>query len=201
MAKLLVVDDNATNRKLIVALLKFEGHEVVEAADGAEGLAVARAEQPQLIISDILMPSMDGYEFVRRLRADPELRCTAVIFHTAHYLEREARKLASACQVEHVITKASGTSELLRAVQDVLMGTAQPQPVPVVEEFDREHLRLLTDKLAQNAADLRASTARFEALAELNVEFASEQDPRLLLEKVCHGARHLLAASYAVLAV
>src|ERR1041385_3375726 len=120
MATILVVDDNATNRKLLLTLLRFEGHEVVEAADGRDGLEAARAQRPQLIISDILMPSMDGYEFVRQLRADPELQRTAVVFYTAHYLEREARKLAQACQVTRVIVKADSTAALLEAIRHAL---------------------------------------------------------------------------------
>ncbi len=62
MAKILVVDDNGTNRKLVVTLLAFEGHRTIETVDGADGLASARAERPDLVISDILMPSMDGYD-------------------------------------------------------------------------------------------------------------------------------------------
>jgi CheY-like chemotaxis protein len=201
MAKILVVDDNAVNRKLIAALLNFEGHQVIEAVDGGEGLAAARAERPQLVISDILMPSMDGYEFVRQLRADPQLGRTAVIFHTAHYHERAAQKLAAECQVARVIIKAGDTRDLLDAVKHVLAGNSTPQTRPITDGFDREHLRLLTDKLAEKAADLQASNARFAALAELNVQFASERDPRLLLEKVCAGARHLIGTKYAVLAV
>jgi len=201
MAKILVVDDNSTNRKLLLTLLQFEGHEVIEAVDGSDGLAAARAQPPQLIISDILMPTMDGYEFVRQLRMDPQLQRTAVIFYTAHYLEREARKLAQACRVTRVIVKADSTAAILEAVRDALTGPAAAEAGSIAAEFDREHLQLVTDKLAQNSADLRAAKARFEALAELNVQFASERDPRRLLEQVCSGARHLLAARFAVLAV
>lgn len=201
MALILVVDDNATNRKLLVSVLSFEGHEIIEAVDGLDGLTAARARRPQLVISDILMPSMDGYEFARQLRADPELAHTAVIFYTAHYHEREAHRLADECRVARVITKPSSTVDLLEAVRDVLAGSSGLEPRPVTAGFDREHLRLITDKLAQKAIDLSASNARFAALAELNVQFASERDPAVLLEQVCYGARHLLGARYAVLAV
>src|SRR5215472_12656319 len=98
MAKILVVDDNPGNRKLVVALLGHEGHRMIEARDGVDGLTAARAEIPDLVISDILMPSMDGFEFVKRLRADPGLSDVAVIFYTAHYHEAEARNLAAACR-------------------------------------------------------------------------------------------------------
>ncbi|HEV7444949.1 MAG TPA: response regulator, partial [Steroidobacteraceae bacterium] len=120
MAKILVVDDNPGNRKLVVTLLGHEGHRTLEANDGADGLEAARAGNPDLVISDILMPSMDGFEFVRRLRADPQLQNVSVIFYTAHYHETEARNLAAACRVSRVIVKAGGAAGIVRAVAEVL---------------------------------------------------------------------------------
>jgi diguanylate cyclase (GGDEF)-like protein len=201
MAKILIVDDNATIRKLLVALLNHEGHVTIEAVDGADALLAARTQRPQLVISDILMPSMDGYEFVRQLRTDPRLSDTPVIFHTAHYHEREARHLAKTCNVARVLAKPSSTAEICQAVQQALAGTPAPATDELTEDFDREHLRLLTNKLSQQTGELRAANARLAALTELNVRLASERDPRVLLESVCHGARNLIASKYAVLAV
>jgi CheY-like chemotaxis protein len=95
MATILVVDDSPTNRQYLTVLLGEAGHRLLEAADGAEGLAVVRAQRPDLVIADILMPTMDGYEFVRRLRADPAIAATPVIFFTAHHHQREAHTLAA----------------------------------------------------------------------------------------------------------
>jgi len=80
MSVILVVDDQASNRDVLTTLLGYCGHRMIEAADGAEGLVVAAREQPDLIISDVLMPTMDGYEFVRRLRDDPALASKPVCF-------------------------------------------------------------------------------------------------------------------------
>ncbi len=91
MATILIVDDRLANREFLVTLLGYAGHRLLQAADGAEALAIVRAEHPDLVIADILMPTMDGYEFVRRIRADPAIAATPVIFYTAHYHEREAR--------------------------------------------------------------------------------------------------------------
>jgi diguanylate cyclase (GGDEF)-like protein/PAS domain S-box-containing protein len=198
---ILVVDDNETNRKLLVTLLRFEGYLTVEAVDGHDGLVAARREKPGLVISDILMPSMDGYEFVRRIRADASISATPVIFCTAHYHEREARSLAASCQVARVLTKPCETRELLRTVAQVLEGTFAPAPELIAQDFDHEHLRLLTNKLAERAADLGAANARLAALTDLNLQLASVREPRVLLEKVCSGARDLLGARFAVLAV
>jgi CheY-like chemotaxis protein/GAF domain-containing protein len=198
VATVLVVDDNAINRKLLVALLSGDGHLTIEATDGADGLEAARSHHPQLIISDILMPTMDGYAFVAALRQDAELRSTPVIFHTANYHEREAQTLARACGVSCVLVKPCPPAALLKAVEQVLCGVTETN-AQLPDNFDREHVRLLTDKLSQRAEELAASNARFAALADLNLEITREPDANAILERVCHGARHLLGSTFAVL--
>lgn len=201
MATILVVDDNAVNRKLLVALLSGDGHLTVEASDGLEGLKLAREHRPQLVISDIVMPTMDGYGFVRALRLDPQLCSTPVIFFTAHYHEREAQKLAQACGVSRVVVKPSPAADLLKTVEQVMAGVCESDPDPLPDNFDREHLRLVTNKLTERTGALAAFHSRFEALAKLNREFAAVQDPHALLERVCSDARNLFGAVYAVIAV
>ena len=68
-----------------MTLLRQHGHRLLEAADGSQGLAVVHAEHPDLVITDVLMPVMDGYEFGRQLRLDPATRGIPVVFYTAHY--------------------------------------------------------------------------------------------------------------------
>src|SRR6202161_356733 len=146
MATILIVDDRVANREYLIALLGHGGHRLLQASDGAEALALARAERPDLVIADILMPTMDGYEFVRQLRADPCILQTRVIFWTAHYHEQEAKALARDCGVSAVITKLSEPEEVLKAVEAALRLTPVPAPPQTsTDEFDREQLRLLTD--------------------------------------------------------
>jgi len=201
MAKVLVVDDYASNRELILTLLKHAGHRSLEAADGHAALAQVRAERPDLVICDILMPTMDGYEFVRQLRADPVIADTKVVFYTAMFMEREARTLAESCGVLNVLIKPSEPEEILRVIEHALTAAKTPPPLADNAEFDREHLRLVTNKLALKVSELESANQRLSALTQLNLQLASERDPRLLLEKVCRGARELLGARYAALAV
>ena len=203
MAKILVVDDLAENRELLVALIRHGGHQPLEAADGAQALALVRASRPDLVISDILMPTMDGYEFVRQLRADPECAATEVIFYSAHYLEREARNLAKICGVSRVLVKPCEPEEILLAIAESLAHMPAPQPltVPDTQEFDRAHMRLMSDKLSEKLEDLRSTNRRLAALTDLNLHLASEHDPMLLLDKVCRGARDLMGAKYVLLCV
>src|SRR3989344_1781505 len=201
MAKILVVDDLPANRALVVTLIGHSGHQALEAADGAEALALVRAERPDLVISDILMPTMDGYEFVRQLRTDHQLAATQVIFYSAHYREQEARNLALACGVTQVLVKPCEPQDITSAIEQAL-SQVPPQPFhPMGHSFQTRHLQLMTDKLTGNVAELEAMNRRLAALTDLNLQLASERDPQVLLANVCRGARELVGAQYAVLCV
>lgn len=201
MATILVVDDHPTNREFLVTLLGYKGHHLLEAADGVEALAVARANMPDLMIADILMPTMDGYELVRQLRADPVLAQTIVIFCTATYLEREAHTLAETCGVTHVLNKPAEPEEVLRVVDEALSGISPLAGPLASDEFDREHLRLLTDKLSQKVNELNAVNQRLGALIEVNQQLVLERDPYRILEKFCHAAREMIGARHAAIGV
>src|SRR6202030_669792 len=135
VATILIVDDRPTNREYVATLLGYGGHRLLQAADGAGALATARAEHPDLVIADILMPTMDGYEFVRQLRTDPAIAATRVIFYTAHYHEREARPLAPVCAVSPVLTKPAEPEVVLRTVDAALGVAPAPARSPLAEEF------------------------------------------------------------------
>ena len=205
MATILIVDDLSANRKVLVTLLRHHGHRLLEAADGREGLVAAQAEHPDLVITDVLMPVMDGYEFVRQLRLDPATGGIPVVFYTAHYGEREARALALSSGVAYVVTKPAVSAEVLRIVGRVLSGQSEtglpPRAAPLTATFDREHLRLLTDKLSATTEDVRGANARLRALINIGLELASEKDSDRLLQSVCVAARELFGATYVTLGI
>lgn len=204
MARITVVDDIAVNRELLVAMLAPFGHRISEAADGASALEMVRDEQPDLIICDILMPQMDGYELVRCLRADPRIAATPVIFCSAHFLEQEAQQLAQLCGVSKVVTKPVDPQEMIDVVHAVLEqgGGRSVVPSPLRGgEFDREHLRLITDMLSEKVAELQGTNDKLASLIELNLQLASERDKERLLDHVCRGACALLGAEYGTVAV
>jgi len=118
MSKILVVDDLAQDLELLTILASsHEGAEVFKAANGNDALEIARREKPDLLIADIKMPVMDGYELVRRIREDPLLKNMEVIFYTAHFFDKEAA-FASAIKlgVSRVIFKPTEPSEILKAI-------------------------------------------------------------------------------------
>ena len=177
---------------------------MLEATNGSEGLDGVYAGRPDLVITDVLMPVMDGYELVRRLRLDPLTRGIPVVFYTAHYSEREARALAASSGVYDVLSKPSEPGEVLRVVNRVLSGQAKSgfsQDASLPTGFDREHLRLVTDKLSEKAGGLRSANARLRALVNIGLELASERDSDRLLESVCGASRDLFGATYVTLGI
>lgn len=208
MARVLVIDDESDNRALVVTLLRYAGHEACEAGDGAQGLLIAQAQRPDLVVCDLLMPTMDGYEFVRRLRNETGIAHTEVIFWTATFLEREARKLALACGVTRVLTKPTEPELILETVAQALAqvapaaaGRVVTLPQPRADDFSAEHLRVVSDKLLAKVAELEVANQRLSALNQMSLLLASERDPHTLLDRLCRGARELLGARAAVLCV
>ena len=175
MATILIVDDNPQNREYLITLLGYKGHHLLEAADGEAGLALAREKRPDLIITDIIMPAMDGYEFARQVRADPEIGRTAVIFYTASYIASETKQLAAACGVSHLLTKPVEPETVFETVEAALTFEQPPITPPPSETFHREHLRLLTDTLAKKVEELESEIVEREraeaALREAEVRY------------------------------
>lgn len=96
--RILVVEDNPMNLELVRDILTAEGYEVIEAADGATGVAVALLEHPALILMDLQLPGLDGLEATRQIRADPALRGIPIVAVTAHAMKGDDDKaLAAGC--------------------------------------------------------------------------------------------------------
>src|SRR5215218_8229174 len=151
MATILVVDSRAEHREYLMTLLGCASHRVLEARDGAEALALARSARPQLVITDILMPVMDGYEVVRRLRSESALASIQVIFYTAHSHRRETEKrLAQALSVAHILTRPATSQLVLKVVADALAAGAVPlESIQAMAGFSDEHVRVISDQLSE----------------------------------------------------
>jgi CheY-like chemotaxis protein len=124
MAKILLVEDNEMNRDMLTRRLQRRGHEVVVAVDGAEGLELARREAPTLILMDMTLPVLDGWEATRRLKADPTTVGIPIIALTAHAMsEDRARAIEAGC--DDFDTKPIEFPRLLGKV-DALLGASAP---------------------------------------------------------------------------
>lgn len=128
MAHILVVDDRPLNRQLLVTLLGYYGHTIAQAEDGVVALAQIEKRRPDLLITDLLMPNMDGEELCRRLRADPVTARLPIIIHTASYRARHARQIASVLGVHWVLPKPSDPAEIIALVTEALGQDHLPAP-------------------------------------------------------------------------
>ena len=118
-ARILVVDDVADNVEILRDLLGMAGYEMVEAHDGAEGVAKAAEHKPDLILMDIQMPVMDGYEATRQIKANPELKSIPVIAVTSYALSGDEEKTrAAGC--DGYIAKPYSPRQMLAKVREVI---------------------------------------------------------------------------------
>src|SRR5260221_1993852 len=168
MATILIVDARPRTRQFLVTMLGYGGHRLLEAANGAEALERVHAERPDLVITDILMPTMDGYEFVGRLRADSDLAPIPVIFYTATYSEPQAKALADSCGVHIVLPKPCDPERILAAVNEAL-GETSAVPARIAEFKSTEkagELHNIDEKLAEYANDLQSVKSKFDDIVE-----------------------------------
>jgi CheY-like chemotaxis protein len=119
MARILVIEDNEMNRDMLTRRLIRKGYDVISAVDGEEGLRVATAEQPDLILMDMSLPVMSGWDATRELKSRPETRAIPIIALTAHAMtEDRDRALAVGC--DDYDTKPVDMPRLLQKIQTVL---------------------------------------------------------------------------------
>jgi two-component system cell cycle response regulator DivK len=115
-AKILLVEDNEMNRDMLSRRLARKGFQVLLAADGQEGVSVARADHPDLILMDISLPVMDGYAATRTLKADPATNAIPIIALTAHAMVGDREKCLEAGCDDHD-TKPVELSRLLAKIE------------------------------------------------------------------------------------
>jgi CheY-like chemotaxis protein len=125
MAKILLIEDNEANRDALSRHLKRRGYEVVMAVDGQQGIAMARSETPALILMDMSLPVLDGWEATRQLKADPQTGPIPVIALTAHAMAGDrAKALEAGC--DDYDTKPVEFPRLLAKIQALLAGKDAP---------------------------------------------------------------------------
>ena len=116
---ILVVDDNEQNLYQLQVLLGGNGYQVVTAANGAEALAKARQNPPDLIVSDILMPVMDGFALCREWKKDERLQAIPFVFYTATYTDERDREFALSLGAERFLVKPEEPEVFMRTIREV----------------------------------------------------------------------------------
>ena len=123
-AKILLVEDNEMNRDMLSRRLQRRGYEVLTAVDGESGLALTRTDPPALVLMDMSLPGIDGWEATRRLKADPATRAIPVIALTAHAMAGD-REQALAAGCDDFDIKPIDLDRLLGKIEALLGGRAK----------------------------------------------------------------------------
>jgi two-component system cell cycle response regulator DivK len=121
--RILVVEDQEDNRRIIRDLLTSVGHELIEAPDGEAGVRLAKEHRPDLILMDIQLPGLDGYEATRRIKADPELSAIPIVVVTSYALSGDEQK-AQAAGCDAYVAKPFSPRQLLATIRQFLGETA-----------------------------------------------------------------------------
>jgi PAS domain S-box-containing protein len=166
--KVLIVDDNANDRRLLrYSLSKHGCEQVIEARDGQEGLEMAKVHRPDLIISDALMPRMDGFEFLRMVKMDDELKAIPFVFHSAVYTGLRDKELALSLGAEAFIDKPKDPEEFWEELAAILKGLETggerpPAAEPLAEEKEylRKHSGVVAAKLEEKVRELEETLDR-----------------------------------------
>ncbi|HVR42367.1 MAG TPA: PAS domain S-box protein [Thermoanaerobaculia bacterium] len=141
---ILIVDDQAINLRLLRAQLEGEGQTVLEASNGAEALSVLEREKVDLVISDILMPVMDGYRLCYEVRRSERFRQLPFIIYTASYVSPSDEKLSRDLGADDYLRKPASTADIMRAIRESL---ARPRREPVAVFESADVLEQYSDRL------------------------------------------------------
>jgi signal transduction histidine kinase len=178
--KILVVEDDESSRVLLCALLEAHDHNVMSASNGKIALEMVRQSIPDIIITDILMPEMDGYSLCREVKNDSNLQHIPLIFYTATYINEEDRKLGLLLGATKYILKPQEPKVLIELINEVIAEYAEnkfssPQLLKDSQfVLDRLHLEAVSRKLQQKAKDFEFVKEEKDKLSEKLVQLASE---------------------------
>ena len=165
--KILIVDDMPDDRRFLRYIAERHGHEVIEAENGQEALKAASAHHPDLIISDALMPVMDGFQLLKRIKTDEGLRSIRFIFYSATYREALDVELGISLGAEDYIIKPKEPNELWDEIEKILQSRKEEKKIlPVLVEAEEEYLKRYSEvvaaKLEMKIKELEIAKAQIE---------------------------------------
>ena len=164
MKTILIVDDNKDDLHALGKLLRGHGYKVVSAANGIEALETARRGPPDMILSDSLMPFMDGFALCHKWKKDTQLKTIPFVFYTADGADAKGQKLAKELGADRFIVKPTASEKLLETVEQVLNKGRQIKPAPSERippagtVAEGKHGEAVIHTFDQNAADLEETT-------------------------------------------
>jgi two-component system, cell cycle sensor histidine kinase and response regulator CckA len=191
MTHVLLVDDRDDNLEYLRALLQGNGFQVQTAYQGAEALQMARTDPPMLIISDLLMPVMDGYTLLRHWKSDPLLRGIPFVVYTATYTEPEDERLALNLGADAFLLKPTEPDDFLAQMRAVLAKSITVTPSPVnqphgedsalLKQYSETLIRKLEERTRQLEESNRALQSEIAERSEIERRLRESQEQSLLL--------------------
>lgn len=165
MARLLIVDDNEQNRYMLEVLLKGYGYQVESTTNGAEALEAARRDPPDMIVTDILMPVMDGFTLCRRWKEDEHLKQIPFVFYTATYTDPKDEEFALSLGAERFIIKPVEPNAFVEILQEVIQAhqagrLAVSRGTVTDQVYIREYNETLVRKLEEKVRELEQEASR-----------------------------------------
>ena len=209
---IVIAADDAKSRYLLRVVLESGGFEVVEAADGTTALQLARARTPYAIVTDLLMPDMDGFRLIRECRKDPTLERVPIVVYTATYTTPADADLVMDLGATRFLVKPLEPKALLSALSDAVSGPP-PAPREVTrrllerqEEFEGRHGERIRAKLDSKVTELESTrgkleelVTRYEAILDASTSAIISTDSARRVRSVNRAAEHLLGWSAAEL--
>jgi two-component sensor histidine kinase/DNA-binding NarL/FixJ family response regulator len=190
----LIVDDNANDRRLLRYTLEHHGCTVIEARDGQEGLYLAIRHKPDVIVSDALMPRMDGFQLLRTLKSDPDLRSIPFLFCSATYIRHEEERLALSLGAKAFLVKPTEPEVFWEKICEVFRTSEQheenpvrQEPVESEEDYLAEYSRIVATKLEEKVQELEEVMGKCrkseEELRRTNTDLSLEIAERKKVEE------------------
>lgn len=162
--KVLIVDDNSNDRRVLRYTVEAHGHEAIEAGNGWEGLQMACTHGPGLIISDVLMPGMDGFQFLRHLKRETTAKAIPFIFYSAVYDESEDMQFAFSLGADAYIIKPTAPGELWAEIERII-GQKETKIAVTSElvedesEYLKKYVQVVANKLDEKVRQLEETLA------------------------------------------
>lgn len=163
---LLIVEDIPHVLELLEVTLKYKGYKVTCAHNGKEALECVRKERPSLIITDIMMPKLNGFALAQRIRSDPKTQDIPIVFVSATFITPEDKQFAMSLGAVTFLEKPIDTQELLLTIGEILTGTPINIPEPLSEEhFHHGYRQRLQAKLRHKQDQIVRARRLVEAVA------------------------------------
>jgi len=205
--KILIVEDNEDSRIILKKTLESVGHTVEAATNGKEALKIARESPPDMIISDILMPVMDGFRFCKEVKGDDELKAIPFVFYTATYTDSRDEELALGLGADRFIVKPVEPDKFKKIIQGVIRDVKEGKikaKKPALKE-DKEVFKLyserLVKKLEKKMLNLESEITEHKKAEEkikhlnlvlytirrVNQLIVKINEPQVLIQSICHA--------------